>query len=339
MSLGPSSDSVASPPAPTAQVAAGEPPPSPLPVLESPEAVTQTSILHGFARVGAAAPEQVLALLLRRHPDEVDLATVVGWQERLVAMSREGLVDLSWCAAPAGPLRHFDRILVRLTEAGRARAADGKDTRSWRLGIIADHAKDGSWLLEESVRQLAFSDWAKAKHVRGWLKNAAHQGLVEIRATREAHRIPVFSLGKRGRTVLEQQVPPATAHVPRLARPAEAVMAHHLHMVRAAAWMMAASPPDRVFLYLESDADLASHSKRRRRSRRGDRYPNLPDGRIYLVKQNRWVTWDIEVIGNYTPDEIRGKYAALPKHTTYTAISDAVAERVVALGLPRPEVV
>ena len=336
--LPPSSPVETSSPA-TAAIPTSEPAPIPLPVLVSAEAVTQISMLYGLARIGAAVPEHILAFLLRCHPDAVGLATVLVWQERLLAMAREGLVELSWCAVPAGRLRYFDRTLARLTEAGRARAADGTDKRSWRLGIIGEHTRDGSWLLEEAVRQVAFADWAEAKHVRQWLKTAAGQGLVEIRPTRLAHRAPVFSMTPKGRDKLEQEVPGATAHVPQLARPAEAVMVHHLHMLRAAAWMMAVSPPDRALLYIQSDADLASAAKRGRRSRQGDHYPAVPDGRIHLVKVDRWVIWDVEVIGNYKADDIREKYRVLPKRTTFVAISNAVADRVSALGLPRPEVV
>lgn len=336
ISAPPDSHSTVSAPTPVA-----EPRPTPLVACSDDTAITQASILEVLGRVGAGAPEHVLALLRRCHPDSVAYGAVLAWQQRLLAMSRQGLVHLAWCAVPEGGLRYYDRTLVRLTEAGRGRGARGGDKRAWLLGTIAHLSPDvgNDWLLEETIREAAFSHWSDGKHVRQWLKGGVAKGLLEIRPTRLAHRVPVLSLTRQGRAWLEQRAPGALAHVPRLARPAEAVMVHHLHMLRAAAWMLAASADDRALLFIQSDCDLAATVKGGRRSRRGDRYDKVPDGRMHMMVGGRRVTWDIEVIGNYRPGEIQQKYTALPKHTTYVAISDAVADRVAALRFPRPRVI
>lgn len=302
-------------------------------------------ILDALGRVGAAAPEHLLAMLRRCHPDALPLNDVLLEEGRLAKMAKAGLVDLRYVTNTDSSLAVYDCEVVWLTDAGRRRAAQSKDARAMQLRRIAALSPDlvtpsgVEWIFFERLHATVMSHWAEAKHVRAWLRECERHGLLRLHRTRPDRLVPAASLIKEGREWLDERMPGALDGVPQLRRPAEYVMTHHLQAVRSAVWMISAHSPHPDPLYLEGDSDLRAQGQRGHRSKRRQHHEPVADVRLHVQVATKPVVWDAEVIGAYTAAQIHAKYRSLQPGTVYFATNDSVADRVAQLGHPRPRVI
>lgn len=330
---------------PTSAPNSSKPSPAPLPRVGPTVRPSSVEILDALGRVGAAAPEHLVAMLRRCHPDAVPLNDALLEEGRLQSMAKEGLVDLRRITNTDAGLAVYDREILWLTDAGRNRADHARDQRATLLRRIGQLPPDlvspngVAYIFLESVHATVLSHWGKAKHVRAWLRACERDGLLTLRRTRRDRLVPVASLTAAGRKWLDERVPGALDGVPLLRRPAEYVMVHHLQAVRAAVWMISAQHPHPDPLYVEGDVDLRAQGQRGRRSKRRQHYEPVADVKLHVQRAGQVSSWDVEVIGAYTAAQIGAKYSALKPGTVYFATTDAVADRVAQLGHPRPRVI
>lgn len=305
--------------------------------------IRSTTLLELVARVGAATPELLTALLGRTVPSAARLEDVLYVHRRLRRLERQGLLKVEEVRARQEYFRVHEDPHFRLTGEGvSSLQLTAGMTRAVLQAIQEGACPVAGGTPEAVVRESAFQNWTDSRNARFRLRQLEREGLIRRIEWRRPGIALMATLSRDGRTELVRRHaergrrPPVATRAPRLDQ-----CLHHLYVVGAAARILRDHDGDLIRLW--GDEDLRSQQRKGVRMSAGDvSQEGIPDGRLrFRDGGGQRHSVDIEILDSkYTSAKIREKYSGLDsKRTLYFATTHALADRVESLGFPRPYLV
>lgn len=304
--------------------------------------VTTQALIDLIGSVGTTTPELLLGVHLGLPEEFLATADLIRMHGRIRLLEDRGLVSTRLHRVTSPAMKAADRILYRATPEGLRVAAQlpRKLHRAIDAAVrLANPELDG-WSEEAAIWQAAFSSWSAQRNLRALLHRLVLAGYLEERPAlvglSELHFVRAVRLTKAGMDKAFPNGRPGDPVGPRRSA-RESHTVHHLMALRVALHLCIYRQWTLVGFGGDEELRHRIHAGRPV----GDTpMPVLPDGEVLgrRVHGGGLVRGQIEVItSNYSDEAITSKHTHLgTRNTLYTASTQALADRVVRLGHPRP---
>lgn len=310
-----------------------------IPFVRIPDRLTDAAIIDVIARVGAATPEQIGALVSGTTPRNLFPSDVLRLQRRVAHLASRGVLFTAQISTTLSVLRSVEYALYR---PGPARFSydplSGEmkrvlESMEQYMAMTGEPNVPEPWLI-----RYVLSGYARPRDARRKLNQMVLKGVLEQEQPRSRRRLTLVTLTKLGHDEIERwyaargRRAPTPTRAPRIDQ-----SVHHLLVVEAALRILTRTGGKFVRLY--GDESLRSATRKSIQTEAGSTTEPLPDGRlIYREEGGKLRKIDIEIlVGKYTDEQIVTKYKTLaPAGTLFFACTRRLCERARKLAGVRP---